>query len=228
MSVTTQHFKEAYARAFARYLDEADENALHIAYELGREAVERHLSVLELARVHHEALRAALRSSSTGQHELVALAAADFLAESLSAFEMVRRGYGEARERADAERRHAAVVRRLSTLLADTSLALDGGSSLKETLQLVAEAARELTRAGCCIAVVEAFGRGRALTAVSGDAGDGEETLVAPLTALSGKRVGSLRLVSKEDGHFTEMDNAILEQLAQMAAAAIERTRLYR
>ncbi|MDQ3672294.1 MAG: hypothetical protein M3364_07645 [Actinomycetota bacterium] len=227
MSRSTRDFPAAYATAFASYLGEAGEHALHIGYELGREAVELELNVLELARVHHDVLGAALRKSPAEDHERITHAAADFLAESLSAFEMVRRGYKEARERASLERRHAAIVRRLSALLADTSLALGAPGTLRETLQLVVEAGCELVHARCCIATVDGFNNRRALTAVSGvDCGD-NGALVATLTALSGRDVGSIRVLGKEGGHFTEFDEAILEQLAQMTAAAIERARLY-
>jgi len=227
VSQGAKQFHAAYAAAFASYLCEPSEAALHAAYELGREAVELELTVLELGRVHHEALRAALRESSLDEHERVANAAADFLVESLSAFEMVRRGYKEARELAELERRRGEIVRRLSALLADTSLAVDAASSLGETLQLVAEAARELTGARGCIATVDAFRRGRALTAVSGTESADDSALVASITALTGRELGSLRLLAKEDAHFTELDEAILVQLAQMAAAAIERARFY-
>ena len=227
MSQSTRQFHAAYAAAFTSYACDGGEDALHMAYELGREAVELELNVLEIARLHHDVLGAALRKSLADDHERITHAAADFFAESLSAFEMVRRGYKEARERAHVEGHHAAIVRRLSALLADTSLALDAAGTLSETLQLVVEAACELTRARCCVATVDDFLNRRPLRAVSGVDCDDDGALVAPLTALSGKHMGSLRVLGKEGGDFTEFDEAILEQLAQMAAAALERSRLY-
>ena len=42
-----------YRVNFLRYLPNADEVALHRAYELGRAAVASQVSILELAQVHH-------------------------------------------------------------------------------------------------------------------------------------------------------------------------------
>ena len=48
--------------------------------------------------------------------------------------------------------------RQLSTFLADASLALDATDSLEEMLRLVAEQARELVGAECCVATVASEG----------------------------------------------------------------------
>jgi len=52
--------------------------------------------------------------------------------------------------------------------------------------------------------------------------------LAAALTALDGRRLGLIQLFSKQGGEFSEVDEAVLVQLAQMASAAVERTLLYR
>ena len=51
--------------------------------------------------------------------------------------------------------------------------------------------------------------------------------LAASLTALDGSDLGAVQLFDKEDGAFTGDDEAVLLHLAQMASAAVERTRLY-
>jgi hypothetical protein len=115
--------------------------------------VSRDLSVLDLALVHHDVLLSVLRTpSGASSVEQTTYAAGEFFQESLSAFEMVRRGFWEARETAALERRHAEVLRRLSGFLADASLALDASDSLEEILRLVAEQARELIGAECRVA----------------------------------------------------------------------------
>jgi hypothetical protein len=53
-------FKAAYASALGEHLRNPTETSLRVAYELAREAVGRHLSVLELAVAHQEALQSAL------------------------------------------------------------------------------------------------------------------------------------------------------------------------
>jgi hypothetical protein len=247
---TAAQFRAAYQSALADHLANRGETGLRAAYELGRDAVERRLGVLDLAAVHHEGLIAILRGrSDSGEIEEITQAAADFFLESLSAFEMIQRGYGEAREAALLERRHAEMLRRLSSLLADASLALGASDSLEEMLQLVAEQARELTNAKYCRATA-AFPTGGgtieaasyaeavdapppALPAAAGLTGEDDDRaprtrLSAPLTALDGREFGSIELVDKIQSDFTELDEAVLVHLAQMAAAALERAGLYR
>ncbi|MDQ4029009.1 MAG: hypothetical protein M3214_13315 [Actinomycetota bacterium] len=150
MNARFEEFRATYAAAFRSYVDDGTEINLRTAYELGREAVVRELSVLDLTFVHHDALLDALREAATEEVEHVTRAAAAFVLESLSAFEMVRRGFNEAREAALLERRHAAMLRQLSNFLADISLALATSDPLEEMLQLVAEQARELVGCDWC------------------------------------------------------------------------------
>ncbi|MBH8552848.1 PAS domain S-box protein [Nostocaceae cyanobacterium CENA357] len=51
--------------------------------------------------------------------------------------------------------------------------------------------------------------------------------LAAPLIARDGHNIGLIQLSDKYQGEFTEEDEAIIVQLAQMASIAIENTRLY-
>jgi hypothetical protein len=161
-------FRSAYAHALADYLREPSERMLRVAYELGRQAVSRQLSVLDLAVAHQEALLSELgETSSSAMMRHVTRAAGDFFLESMSSFEMVQRGLAETRDAARHERRQTEMARQLSTFLADASLTLDGSGSLDEMLQLVAEQARELVNAECCVATVAMDGQPRAAEAAS-------------------------------------------------------------
>jgi hypothetical protein len=165
---TATGFGAAYESALAQYLRAPSETSLHAAYELGRDAVERHLSVLDLAVAHQEALQSALaEASEAADAQRMAHAAGDFFLEGLSTFEMVQRGFQEAREAAWLERRQTELSRQISSFLADASLALGAEDSLQEMLRLVAELARELVDADCCVATVTAEGQPRAAEAVS-------------------------------------------------------------
>jgi hypothetical protein len=278
LNIRLDEFRESYERAFRAYLTERDEGALSAAYELGRGAVGQELSVLDLAAVQHEVLLSALEdAASTGGPRAVARAASDFFLESLSAFEMVQRALREAREAAMVERRHATILRRLSTFLADASLGLDAAGSLDEVLQLVAEHAREVIGAELCVAQLKlADGQPRTIEAVApaqgvsedlveafsslyadisprsgslrmtgsdlaghpvcralADRGDSPQPtprgwLAASLTALDGRDLGLIQLFDKRDADFSELDEAVVIHLAQMAAAAVERAQLYR
>ena len=51
--------------------------------------------------------------------------------------------------------------------------------------------------------------------------------LAAPFIGRTGRNLGLIQLSDKEDGEFTESDEAVLVQLAHVASVAIENTRLY-
>jgi hypothetical protein len=260
---TVAALRYEYATALEAYLAEPSEGALRVAYELGRDAVARELSVLDLAAVHHDALRVALGAADSAQ---VADAAAQFFLESLSAFEMLQRGFRETQDAARAEQRQAAMLRQLSSFLGDASLAFEEAGSIDEMLQLVAEQARELLEAECCVAYATVDDDVR-VEAVSGrwaDVGSratlfklaalvhgsrlapadlAEDPaavalggllgrplrglLAAPLTALDGRELGSIQVFDPQAGGFTDVHEAQLLHLTQVASAALERVALY-
>jgi hypothetical protein len=269
-------FRAAYASALADYLRSPSEDSLRAAYELGREAVTRGQSVLDLAVAHQEAqTRALVAEAGPEGAERISRLAGDFFLESLSSFEMVQRGYAEAREAASLERRQTEMSRQLASFLADASLALDASDSLDEMLRLVAEQARELVDAECALVTVALDGQPRSAEGASVSEQDGRWAgfirwldlfsiyrfirlnggsvriageqldglpqlrtgahpgpihgwLAASLIALDGSELGAIQLFDKHTGDFTREDEALLVYLAQMASAAVERTRLYR
>lgn len=198
-------FRSAYARALADYLREPSERLLRVAYELGREAVSRQLNVLDVAVAHHEALLSQLSGTSgSAVTRHLTRAAGDFFLESMSSFEMVQRGLAETRDAARQERRQTEMARQLSTFLADASLTLDGSGSLDEMLQLVAEQARELVNAECCVATVAMDGQPRTAEAASYVQGDRRWTAFVQWLDLFAiyrfiaQRGGSVRLAGEE------------------------------
>ena len=88
--------KEEYATALVRHIAKADERALHRAYELGRKALGGGLGVLDLVTLHDEAVGQFVDRSAHPDARMEFDRAAEFLTESLSAFEMSLRGYREA------------------------------------------------------------------------------------------------------------------------------------
>jgi GAF domain-containing protein len=264
---TLASLRYEYATAFEAYLADPSEAALQAAYELGRDAVARELSVLDLAAVHHDAVRAAL---AAGDAQRVADAAAGFFLESLSAFEMLQRGFREAQEAARAEQRQAAMLRQLSSFLGDASLALNEVESIDEMLVLVAEQARELLDSECCVAhaAVDDDARFEAVCGAWDDVSDrttlfklasllrghGETVrrpeaeladdpaavalgglvgrplrslLAAPLTALDGRELGWIQLFDSRSREYTDVHEAQLLHLTQLASAALERVALF-
>jgi hypothetical protein len=223
----TGPFGAAYASALAQYLRAPSETSLHAAYELGRDAVGRHLSVLDLAVAHQEALQSALaEASEPADLQRVAHAAGDFFLEGLSTFEMVQRGFREAREAAWLERRQTELSRQLSSFLADASLALGAEDSLQEMLRLVAELARELVDADCCVATVTAEGQPRAAEAASHSEDSRWPAFVRWLDLVATYRLlrargGSLRLAGPELADLPQARGAGGPQLRGWLAASL-------
>lgn len=212
-------FRAAYASALADYVRAPNERSLRIAYELGRESVSRHLSVLDLTVAHQEALLSALSGASgAAETQQVARAAGDFFLESLASFEMVQRGLTEAREAARLERRQTELSRQLSSFLADASLALDASDSLEEMLRLVAEQARELVASDCCVATVAMEGRPRAAEAASFDQADRRWTAFVQWLDL----ITIYRLI-RSSGGSVRIAGERLAQLAPFRSAAGDR-----
>jgi hypothetical protein len=85
-----------YAAAFLGYLARRDESGLRAAYELGRSAVSDPVGLLNLVRVHHEVLVGVLRTARTPEEvQDLGDAAAAFLIDALTSFQMTQRGYLE-------------------------------------------------------------------------------------------------------------------------------------
>jgi phosphoserine phosphatase RsbU-like protein len=232
LPITSRAFGRTYAQALDRHVRRPAEATLREAYELGRAGIDLGLTVLDVATAHHEALHACLRATPPCELDELLVAAADFLAEALTASEIVRRGYIEIREAERQQREDAALVRRLSALLADTSLAVHGRDAIMEMIQLVAEHARELTQAAGCAVVVGRRGLSEPMAAVSADADLDRESagpdLSIPLTSLDGSQLGTVELWTAAPGGFSELAQALAEHLAQMASAALDRAELHR
>ena len=215
----------SYATAFTAYLTDRGERELGAAYDLGRQAVAAHMSVLDLAEAHHAAIRAALGGGSPPEATLQAAAA--FLRESLSIFESVHRGYSEVREVARIEHEHVEQLRALT----DASVALNSSLTVEEILQLTADAARSLiggTRA--TVAINAPDPRLRPLTATSPpllSQGELEPARLSVLLTARDRELGMVELVDRREREFTARDETILTQLAQLASVAISNAQLY-
>ncbi len=89
-------FEEEYRSAIAEYAQRGGEVALSRAYELGRRAITDKMSLMEIASLHHQALHAMLADAGAASQQELLAAAADFVAETLSPYEMAHRGVQDA------------------------------------------------------------------------------------------------------------------------------------
>ena len=91
--MTLDDLARDYRAAFLRYLPRREEAPLTRGYELGRSAVGDGVSLLELARLHHEVLLQALRETPPQDLGRVATAASEFFLEVLVPYDMSRRAF---------------------------------------------------------------------------------------------------------------------------------------
>src|SRR5688572_32471096 len=141
VTASPEGLRSRYHEAFRDWLAHRDERELGTAYALGREAVTAQLSVMELAEAHHRAAREAVRDLDDPDARAEVLdAAAAFLREALSTFEIAHRGYIEVQETARVEHEHVMQLR----ALADASVHINAAASTEDTLQQTADAARSV------------------------------------------------------------------------------------
>ena len=98
MNAGTTSLLQMYEAELLRYIDTPDEVHLLRGYELGREAAETGIGLLQLSDAHHRGLDQAIQEpSTTGTYgsELGRRIrrSAEFFAEGLASFEMVYHGY---------------------------------------------------------------------------------------------------------------------------------------
>jgi PAS domain S-box-containing protein len=89
-----------YRVTLSAYVAREDEDALHRAYDLGRKALTLGLGVVDVARLHQEAVvQLVTRSAEPVPSVTWARTVETFLMETLSAFEVAHRGFRDACER---------------------------------------------------------------------------------------------------------------------------------
>ena len=232
-------FRTRYRAALAEHVQDRSERSLRLAYELGREAVAVDVTLLDVAAAHHDVLLNAVEAARDADVSDVVAASGEFLLEALAAYEMVQRGLPEVQNAAEVDRRRAQLLRRLTAFLSDESLALADDAAIQELLQLVAEHAVELVDARSCSIAVRLPMVNRSITAFAGEASGGDvalheselarraSTVRRPLLALDGATLGWIEISSRGPA-LPEAADALITQVAQMAAAALDRALAYR
>lgn len=90
-------FAGEYISLLREYASGGGESALGQAYEFGRRAIAEQKSLMEMASLHHQALQRLIGDEKDAKRrEDLLRASAEFLAECLSPYEMVNRGFQEA------------------------------------------------------------------------------------------------------------------------------------
>ena len=94
----TDELSARYASTLKEFLIEGGEASLRQAYDLGRKALIAGLGVLDMAELHHRALKLALVAALPAEMEPRMKKATVFFEESLSPFEITHQGYRDAVE----------------------------------------------------------------------------------------------------------------------------------
>lgn len=96
MSSYSSRLSRLYAAGLKKFLAGEEEAVLAKGYELGRQAIARGLGVLDVARLHQQALETAVRPvAPPGNWTRRVRTAGTFFLESLSPFEVTHRGFRE-------------------------------------------------------------------------------------------------------------------------------------
>lgn len=100
MNAAARQLSRRYAAALHRYQTREEEAQLQRAYDLGRNAVAQGVGLLEMARIHEQALTRSLsRTTSPTASAKVQRLAETFFFEVLSSFEVTHRGFREGNAR---------------------------------------------------------------------------------------------------------------------------------
>jgi light-regulated signal transduction histidine kinase (bacteriophytochrome) len=100
MNVDRRSLASAFAESLAGYLKTPDESALSRAYEIGRQAINDGMGLLDIALMYQDALRLLGQTANRSPREFEQ--AAEFLVEVVAPFEMTIRGYKEANDHLEA------------------------------------------------------------------------------------------------------------------------------
>lgn len=231
-------FASDYVAALRRHLETSDEAGLEQAHDLGRRALAEGLGVLDVVAQHEAALRAIGRDSGDRRES-----AQPFLLQSLAALDMATRGFVEAAGRLAVEQAHVAQLQSL----ADAFTLADYAAGAEQRLQRIAESTRQVLNAG------SAFVRHAGRDVCSGSMPTEAATAAASVLSESGGPAArgacgevwpghfwvAARLEVEPDadergfvvacnsGEFARFDEAVLTQLANLAAASLRSALLY-
>lgn len=95
MEIAPEELKEQYSSALRDYVARGEEDALQLAFELGRAAIRAEPGVLDITAIHHEALSELLHEMPGDSNGNVLEDASEFLMQAISPFEMTHRGFQE-------------------------------------------------------------------------------------------------------------------------------------
>ncbi|HET6422510.1 MAG TPA: response regulator [Planctomycetaceae bacterium] len=132
--------------------------------------------------------------------------------------------------------RHEAQRAEVLSQLAIAAQTINSVLSVDGILDAVAREARRILRVQTAVATVAETDRESETVKVSANPAmndaslpdaDSTRSIEAPLLGHGGREIGCLRVSGKEDGAFTDEDQAVLVQLSAIAAVSIENARLY-
>jgi serine phosphatase RsbU (regulator of sigma subunit) len=216
VAATTERsrLRQEYELAFSAWTLEGRDDALELAHDVGRDAMRRGSTLLDVVEVHGEVV------ASVGR-EVAADAAVRFLLEAVSVFELARQSFADAHRVARAERANADRLQRL----ADASVAMAAAPTVDARLTVAVDAARELLAVDAARASIASDGDEPGV--VVGDADRRAPAVRTVLTTSDGSPIGELVVWPVRGEQLAADDEAVLTQLANITAIAVEKGRLF-
>ena len=231
-------FRKDYTAALSAYIASGEEADLAEAYDLGREAIANGFGLLDLVGVHQAAREDCRDSLSELAGGPVEERVSAFHLQALATFDMAQRGFWEAQERVRIERNQA---QRLKAM-ADAFVAIVARDTYAERLDESVQRARAVVAAGhaaitatcgddLCHAstgvvpdplegpIRRAERSRRVQRPAEGEGGDA--WLCVPVPERFGVARGTLTVWGRSEP-FADRDEAVLDQLAQFVALALE------
>jgi Stage II sporulation protein E (SpoIIE)/Phosphoserine phosphatase RsbU, N-terminal domain len=226
--VTTprSRFEADYRAALVAYVEGPDEQGRSRAYDIGRRAVAAEMGLLELAGLHAQILRERPPGLDLSTPKAAVLAT-EFLAESLTTFDMAQRGYWEAQARARTESERRVKGERL----AEAYVAVTSSRALDERLADIGEWAARLvgaSRAEVDMVLTDEDDRAGDVGFEGADAGGatapapdaaGPDAIVLDIPGRFGRPVARLTVWTPP---LSPTDADVLDRFAHMAGVAIE------
>jgi serine phosphatase RsbU (regulator of sigma subunit)/PAS domain-containing protein len=233
-------FAKAYLEGVGRHLKPGGDAGLAAAYELGRQALEEGLALLDVVQIHQAATHR-LAAQGLSQDELSA--ADQFLLQSLTTFELAQRDFWEAQERVRVEE----VIAEHFQAVAEASVAIIAHLRADDRVVELAEQARKV--AGSASAAVRLNTDDGMFVGATGPVPDGVQEIAARVMATrtvqrsnsSGPEAPtalgipmSARLVPNgvlvvwdRNEAFGASDEAALRQLASLGSVALANALLF-